>query len=198
MTCAEYEFGFYAAYRHLAERDDLDAVLHLGDYIYEFGNNYGPLPTPGEEIGRVHEPPSEIVSLADYRTRYGQYRSDPDLQALHAAHPVIVIYDDHDLPWTALRIRQRGSAGGHHGMESVIRAIGSEDFTRVRLGIDSGTGRPAEPDFLLRPLRREQKQELDGFLDYAAQAVETIISEGAEKAMTRFNRRARGVKQEES
>ncbi|MGE5569853.1 MAG: aminoacyl-tRNA hydrolase [Rhodospirillales bacterium] len=112
------------------------------------------------------------------------------------AERLIVIYDDHDLPWTALRIRPRGSAGGHHGMESVIRCIGTTEFTRVRLGIDSTRGR-AEPEYLLKPLRREQRMELDDFLDYAAQAVASIISEGVEMAMTKFNRRARGEKTEE-
>jgi PTH1 family peptidyl-tRNA hydrolase len=110
---------------------------------------------------------------------------------------LVVVYDDHDLPWTALRIRQRGSAGGHHGMESVIDRIGTEEFTRVRLGIDPGGVRRAEPEYLLKPLRREQLKELDGFLDYAAQAVASIISEGAEKAMTRFNRRAQGENEDE-
>lgn len=97
VTCTEWEFGFFAAYRHLAERDDIAAVLHMGDYIYEFGNNYGPVATPGQDLGRVHEPAHDIVSLADYRIRYGQYRSDPDLQAMHARHPVITIYDDHEI-----------------------------------------------------------------------------------------------------
>ncbi|MFT5223895.1 MAG: alkaline phosphatase D [Glaciecola sp.] len=98
LTCAEYEFGFFAPYRHLAERDDIDAVLHLGDYIYEFGREYSSFITPpGEAIGRGHEPPHEIITLADYRTRYGQYRGDADLQALHASHPMIVTYDDHEI-----------------------------------------------------------------------------------------------------
>ncbi len=113
-----------------------------------------------------------------------------------AAENLIVIYDDHDLPWTALRIRPSGSAGGHHGMESVIRSIRTSQFTRVRLGIDFGRGR-AEPDYLLSPLRREQRKQLDDFLDYAAQAVESIISEGVEMAMTKYNRRAQGEKSEE-
>jgi PTH1 family peptidyl-tRNA hydrolase len=110
---------------------------------------------------------------------------------------LVVVYDDHDLPWTALRIRRFGSAGGHHGMESVIGRIGTSEFTRVRLGIDPGGTRRAEPEYLLKPLRREQLKELDDFLDYAAQAVASIISEGAEKAMTRFNRRAQGEKEDE-
>lgn len=108
------------------------------------------------------------------------------------ASGLVVIYDDHDLPWTALRIRERGSAGGHNGMSDIIRSLGTDDFARVRLGISSGRGERAEPEFLLKPMRRERGEELDGFLDYAAQAVESIISEGADKAMTRFNRRALG------
>ncbi len=110
---------------------------------------------------------------------------------------LIVIYDDHDLPWQALRIRAQGSAGGHHGLESVIRCIGTNEFVRVRLGIDPGGSNRADPDFLLAPFRREQMKELAGFLDYAAQAVVAIISEGVEKSMTRFNRRAPGDQSEE-
>ena len=109
---------------------------------------------------------------------------------------LIVVYDDHDLPWQALRIRPRGSAGGHHGMESVIRSIGTTEFTRVRLGIDFGRGR-AEPEYLLKPLGREQRRQLDDFLDFAAQAVVSIISEGVAMAMTKYNRRAQGEKIED-
>ena len=101
VTCAEYEFGFFGVYRHLAARDDVDAVLHLGDYIYEFGLDYGTppraTPTPGGDIGRAHQPPHECLTLDDYRTRYAQHRGDPDLQALHAAHPMIAMYDDHEV-----------------------------------------------------------------------------------------------------
>ena len=109
---------------------------------------------------------------------------------------LIVVYDDHNLPWGSLRIRPRGSAGGHHGMESVIAGIGTDEFIRVRLGINPGALR-AEPEYLLKPLRRERLKELEDFLGYAAQAVVSIISEGAEKAMTRFNRRAQGENEEE-
>ncbi len=109
---------------------------------------------------------------------------------------LIVVYDDHNLPWGSLRIRPSGSAGGHHGMESVIAGIGTEEFIRVRLGINPGAAR-AEVEYLLKPLRRGQLKELEDFLAYAAQAVNSIVSEGAEKAMTRFNRRAQGEKEEE-
>jgi len=109
---------------------------------------------------------------------------------------LIVVYDDHNLPWGSLRIRPSGSAGGHHGMESVIAAIGTDAFIRVRLGINPGAAR-AEVEYLLKPLRRGQLKELEDFLAYAAQAVVSIVSEGAEKAMTKFNRRAQGEKEEE-
>lgn len=109
---------------------------------------------------------------------------------------LIVIYDDHDLPWGALRIRRRGSAGGHHGVESIIKALQTRDFIRVRLGIDPGGDSRADPEFLLSPLGPRQREQLPGFLDYAAQAVVAIISEGVEKAMTSFNRRAPGETEE--
>ncbi|MEW5626763.1 alkaline phosphatase D family protein [Streptomyces hydrogenans] len=100
VSCANYEAGHFSAYRHLAARADLDAILHLGDYIYEYASGVYP---KAEDTVRTHEPRHEIVSLADYRTRHGRYKTDPDLQALHAAHPVVAIWDDHEFAndaWT--------------------------------------------------------------------------------------------------
>ncbi|UYQ61605.1 alkaline phosphatase D family protein [Streptomyces peucetius] len=94
VSCANWESGWFSAYRHLAARGDLDAVLHLGDYIYEYATGG----YPAEEYGvRQHEPRHEIVTLADYRLRHATYKTDPDLRALHAAHPLIAIWDDHEL-----------------------------------------------------------------------------------------------------
>ncbi len=87
-SCSKYENGYFHAYRSLAEQDDLTAVLHLGDYIYEYG-------AATENIREI-DPPHEIVSLDDYRRRYRHYRKDADLQAMHAAHPVIAVWDDHE------------------------------------------------------------------------------------------------------
>lgn len=100
VSCANYEAGHFSAYRHLAGRADLDAVLHLGDYIYEYASGVYP---EAKDTVRTHEPRHEIVSLADYRTRHGRYKTDPDLQALHAVHPVVAIWDDHEFAndaWT--------------------------------------------------------------------------------------------------
>ncbi|MFC4997133.1 alkaline phosphatase D family protein [Dactylosporangium cerinum] len=86
-SCAHYESGYYTAYRRMAE-DRPDLILHLGDYIYEGGTGTGGV--------RAHAG-AEIVSLADYRRRYAQYKSDPDLQAAHAIAPWLVVPDDHEV-----------------------------------------------------------------------------------------------------
>ena len=92
-SCSNLPFGYFNAYRRIAERADLDAVLHLGDYIYEYQNaQYG----DGTKFGRIPAPHKEITSLDDYRTRHAQYKSDPDLQEAHRQHPWIVVWDDHE------------------------------------------------------------------------------------------------------
>ena len=109
---------------------------------------------------------------------------------------MVLVFDDLDLPWMSLRIRAKGSPGGHHGVESVGRQVGSMGFARVRLGI-AGYRVADGARFVLAPFRRAQKKQLDELLDQAVQAVTSVISEGVEKSMTRFNRRARGEKTEE-
>jgi PTH1 family peptidyl-tRNA hydrolase len=111
---------------------------------------------------------------------------------------LIVVYDELDLPWTALRIKPKGSAAGHNGMKSVIASLKTNEFVRVRLGV--GPGRPLESgaDYLLSPFKRSQQKELDDLTGLAADAVQSIIAEGVEKSMTRFNRRAPGLNNEEA
>lgn len=93
VSCANWEAGWFGAYRHLAARGDLDAIVHLGDYIYEYGRG-----KYGGRAGAVrpHDPATETVSLADYRIRHAQYKTDPDLQELHAQLPFICTWDDHE------------------------------------------------------------------------------------------------------
>lgn len=96
-SCSLYPAGFFNAYEAIARLDRVDAVLHLGDYIYEYGagpDDYGM--SIGAKIGRAPEPAHEIVTLADYRTRHALYKTDPDLQAAHARAPWIVVWDDHE------------------------------------------------------------------------------------------------------
>lgn len=94
MACANYSYGFFNAYRKVAFRRDLDAVLFLGDYIYEYGpGEYG---DPEVEALRPLDPPHGIVTLSDYRRRYALNRTDQDLQECHRQHPFICVWDDHE------------------------------------------------------------------------------------------------------
>ena len=97
VSCSNYTGGHFGTYRAIAERDDLDFVLHLGDYFYEYGNGddrYGPDELVGE---RDHQPAHETVTLEDYRIRLAQYRTDPDLREAHRLHPFITAFDDHEI-----------------------------------------------------------------------------------------------------
>ena len=95
VSCSNFAYGYFNVYRELANADSLDAVIHLGDYIYEHG--MGEYATEyAERLERVPVPAHEIVTLDDYRQRYAQYRSDEDLQAAHRQHPFIAVWDDHE------------------------------------------------------------------------------------------------------
>ncbi|MDX2233049.1 MAG: alkaline phosphatase D family protein [Hyphomonadaceae bacterium] len=101
-SCANHAQGYFNVYAAIAQTPGFDAVVHLGDYLYE----YGPTGYAGADTavaGREHAPPRATVSLADYRTRHAQYKRDPAAQALHAAYPMIAIWDDHEIAnnaWT--------------------------------------------------------------------------------------------------
>ena len=95
-SCSNYPQGFFHAYRDIAE-SDVDVVLHLGDYLYEYPVGEYVNPVAEETLGRKVEPEYEILVLEDYRMRHGLYRTDPDLQAAHAAHPWITVWDDHEM-----------------------------------------------------------------------------------------------------
>jgi PTH1 family peptidyl-tRNA hydrolase len=111
---------------------------------------------------------------------------------------LIVVYDELDLPWMAVKIKPKGSAAGHNGMKSVIQSLKTADIIRLRCGIHPGHPLNSGADFVLAPIKRSQRKELDELVDYAADGVRSIIAEGVEKAMTRFNRRAPGLNNEEA
>jgi alkaline phosphatase D len=90
VSCAALSQGYFNAYRRLSRRADLDLVVHVGDYIYEHGDGeYGNV--------RLYKPSTEIVTLQDYRTRHNQYKTDIDLRELHRHHPMVAIWDDHEI-----------------------------------------------------------------------------------------------------
>jgi alkaline phosphatase D len=100
-TCSNYAFGYFNVYEVIANDPSIDLVVHLGDYIYEHGrDDYGG--ATGRRIGRDHEPPHETLTLADYRQRLAQAKTDAGSKAMHARHPLIVLWDDHETannPW---------------------------------------------------------------------------------------------------
>ncbi|WP_116365423.1 alkaline phosphatase D family protein [Parahaliea mediterranea] len=120
VSCSNYPAGLFHVYREIAGRE-VDAVLHLGDYIYEYAAD-GYASDNAEALGRVSEPAGEILSLADYRTRYAQYRGDSDLQACHARHPFVVVWDDHEVANDAWRDGAENHSPDSEGSFSERRA----------------------------------------------------------------------------
>lgn len=172
VSCSNWEAGHFSAYRHLAARGDLDAWLHLGDYIYEYGTGeYG---TRGRTV-RPHSPAHEIVTLADYRVRHATYKTDPDLQALHAKAPVVAIWDDHEFAndaWSggagnhtegaegAWAARQAAARQAYFEWMPVRPALAGTTYRRLRFG------RLADLSLLdLRSFRSQQVPLGDGGVD---------------------------------
>lgn len=171
-SCANWEAGHFSAYRHLAARGDLDAWLHLGDYIYEYGTGeYG---TRGAVV-RPHAPAHEILTLADYRMRHGRYKTDPDLQALHAAAPVIAIWDDHEIAndgWSGGAENHTEGAEGTYSARQAAAKQAYFEWMPVRPAIEGTTyrrlrfGKLADLSLLdLRSFRSQQVSVGNGGVD---------------------------------
>ncbi|KAB7842773.1 alkaline phosphatase D family protein [Streptomyces mobaraensis] len=172
VSCANWESGHFSAYRHLAARRDLDAVLHLGDYLYEYKSGEYPA---AKYVVRPHEPRHEIVTLADYRTRHGRYKTDPDLQALHAALPFVAIWDDHefaDNAWSGGAVNHTPGAEGTWADRVAAAKKAYFEWMPVRPSIEGTTyrrlrfGRLADLHLLdLRSFRSEQVKAGSGAVD---------------------------------
>ncbi|MET9062751.1 alkaline phosphatase D family protein [Streptomyces antibioticus] len=146
VSCASWEAGYFSPYRHLAARGDLDAWLHLGDYIYEYGTGeYGARGT----VVRPTSPTHETLTLADYRVRHGKYKTDPDLQALHTKAPVVAIWDDHEIAndtWSGgaenhtegaegtWAVRQAAAKQAYFEWMPVRPALAGTTYRRLRFG----------------------------------------------------------------
>ena len=119
VSCASWVCGHFNAYGRLADRD-LDVVVHVGDYIYDDD-------TTRARPVRAHDPPGKVRTLQEYRARHAQYRTDPDLQALHASAPVVAVWDDHEVANNAWR----DGASGHDPDEDGPWAVRREAATRA-------------------------------------------------------------------
>ncbi|MER6060847.1 alkaline phosphatase D family protein [Streptomyces sp. NPDC001792] len=172
VTCANWEAGYFAAYRHLAARGDLDAWLHLGDYIYEYKS--GEYAARGTVV-RPHAPANEIITLADYRTRHAKYKTDPDLQALHLKAPVIAIWDDHefaDNAWSGGAVNHTEGAEGTWTARKAAARQAYFEWMPVRTAIEGTTyrrlrfGKLADLSLLdLRSFRSQQASAGSGSVD---------------------------------
>jgi PTH1 family peptidyl-tRNA hydrolase len=146
--------------------------------------------------GRIREKKVLLVKPQTFMNNSGMGVSSV-LKSHNLTHRnLIVVYDELALPWTGLRIKLNGSAAGHNGVKSMIAALKTEVFTRVRVGIHPGHEIEAV-EYVLAPFERGMRDEVEEIVSYTADAVETILAEGAHKAMTKFNRRARGMNEEE-
>jgi PTH1 family peptidyl-tRNA hydrolase len=136
----------------------------------------------GHEV--VLAKPQTMMNLSGVAVRMllERYECDPA--------DTIVLLDDTDLPWGMLRIRQRGRNSTHNGLQSIISAIGGDEFIRVRLGVQPKQMWGDRGDYVLSQMDREERQIAEEMAVAAADAVEVIFTEGVEKAMTRFNRKA--------
>ena len=148
-------------------------------------------------LGAIRERPVALAKPQTYMNLSG-----PAVKGLLERYELtvdrlIVVYDELDLPWGSLRIRPKGSAAGHNGITDVIEKIGTQEFPRIRLGVHPGHALPSGKDYLLSRFTRQQLETLDEFVDLAADAAESIITEGVEKSMAKFNRRAQGSTEEE-
>ena len=149
VSCSNWEAGYFAAYRHLADTPDLDLVLHVGDYLYEYpAGEYG---TRGVAV-RATEPAHEIVALADYRVRHGQYKADPDLQRLHAAVPWVTTWDDHESAndaWSAGAENHDPQTEGGWAARAAAARQAYDEWMPIRL---SGTAEVGDGHQLYRSL----------------------------------------------
>ena len=157
VSCAKFNAGHFNAYGRLAEREDINFVLHLGDWIYEASQTPPASQTPSKDIGRPFDPLHECRTLEDYRTRYAQYRSDPDVQAVAAAHPFIGTVDDHEVAdgaWRDGATEHREDRDGPWSVRKAAAFQAREEWLPVR------RPDPGNPERVYRAVRFGSLAEL--------------------------------------
>ena len=169
-----HNMGF-AVVDRLAERHDASLDRERGKALY------ARLDLHGETVWLLQ--PQTYMNLSGEAVRewFRKQGAGPE--------DLIVVADELDLPWGVIRVRQRGGSAGHHGLESIMDAIGTREFIRVRIGVAPEEAVEDPVGYLLRPMRRRQREQMDEIVDRAADAAEMILKDGIAKAMNRFNRR---------
>ena len=172
----------YARTRHNAGFMVLDALAHEGrmrPWTPECHSLTGICEIAGQRV--LLAKPLTFMNLSGQAVSALLEKHDLGLESL------VVILDDVNLPFGKIRVRERGSAGGHHGLESIIRALGSAEFVRVRIGIAEESLPEDKADYVLSEFPREREAELQETIQKAGDAVTTILSDGVSRAMSLFN-----------
>ncbi len=128
--------------------------------------------------------PLSFMNLSGSPVKRLVHRYDMPLERL------LVVYDELDLPWGRLRLKQKGSPAGHNGMRSIVSSLGTSEFPRLRIGIHPGHPVANGARYVLHPFGRGEKEEVEGIVSRAADVVRDLLHDGAQKAMARCNRRA--------
>ena len=197
VSCSNHPAGYFNVYRDIALDGTLDAVIHLGDYIYEYG--MGEYATEhAERLGRIPEPMGEVTTLDDYRRRHAQYKADPDSIAMHARHPLVAVWDDHEIANDAWRggaqNHQDGEGGWEERRDAALRAW--FEWMPVR-GVPEGAN--------TRIFRRFRYGDLVSLImldtrlygrDRQADAGDTVTQESVSAALADPERRMLGHRQE--
>jgi PTH1 family peptidyl-tRNA hydrolase len=169
-----HNLGFLAVDR-IAERAGIRVERPEAKSLAGFGK-YG-----GQDVALAK--PQTMMNLSGLAVR-------DLLQRLECApEDLVVLYDDVALPWGMLRIRERGTAGGHNGLKSVISAVGTTEFPRVRMGVQPDHPVGDLATYVLRPMSKSDLETAAGMTEEAADAVELMLTQGTPQAMNRFNRR---------
>ena len=135
----------------------------------------------GEEV--VLAKPQTMMNLSGLAVRELLSRAECE------PSDAIVVYDDVALPWGMVRVRERGTAGGHNGLKSIIGSIGTTEFPRVRLGVKPEQLRGDLKDYVLHQIRRDEEDLAGETIEQGTEAVKAILADGIQSAMNRFNRR---------
>jgi peptidyl-tRNA hydrolase, PTH1 family len=135
----------------------------------------------GQEVALAKPQTMMNLSGVAVRSLLERYECDPA--------KMIVIFDEIDLPWGMLRVRTRGRNSTHNGLRSIISSIGSDEFIRIRMGVQPEQVWGDRKDYLLSPVAKNLRETVEGEIADAADAVELVLADGVEKAMTRFNRK---------
>jgi alkaline phosphatase/alkaline phosphatase D len=136
VSCSNWEAGYFSSYRHLAQRGDIDLIVHLGDYLYEYRT--GEFANRGRPV-RPAQPSNELVTLADYRIRHAQHKTDPDAQALHAALPWVLVWDDHEISnnaWSGGAENHDPASEGSWAQRAAAAHRAYAEWMPVRFGTD--------------------------------------------------------------